>query len=727
MYKIILNHNLLFNSNMLRDFLLNNYLVQLKVVLTSRVRNTQMLGLRYSFILGILAFVFSVFWFSVDAPILAACNLTCSISFFITSLFIVQNKYADLCNHILLYIGLATIFITISSSFHVYPYLAVWYIGPVIFAHMFLKRFQGLIVFFINLALAIISPYVNVYVKKHNLLDQSKVHYSVFMHTLIIVSILAIVYFILEQYKEYKADDEFALFQKNQELDDSRKELIKTQKYKEEFFALISHEIRTPMNAIIGISNIVRKTNLDTNQIKFIEAIQSSANNLLVIINDLLDLSKLEAGKLRIENKGFNLNNSLQFIFSLFANKAEDKGLEFNISFDNRIASILVGDQIRINQILLNLTSNAIKFTENGYVEIKCELIGETNNSQKIKFSIIDSGIGISEAFLKNIFDQFSQEDLSTSRKFGGTGLGMTISKHLVDMMNGDIKVSSLKNVGTTIEFVLKLAIGTDKDLPISKEIQMENDVLKGKTILLVEDNEMNRLVAQNTLELYGAIVKEVFNGQEAVDFLKINTVDLILMDIGMPVMNGIKATEIIRSELKITTPIIALTANALAEERNRCIIVGMNDFLTKPFKEGHLIQVISNNLNNKITIFEDIKEEIFDSNEIYTLANIKMMSKNNDSFEKSMVQIFLKESKKAMSEISIALEQEDWEKLRFFAHKIKASVKMLEIKKAIEIVLELEKYDPAKMPDFNIAQQTKSFFLYIDKVNQSLEEHYPN
>lgn len=702
-----------------------SYFSQIKSVLFNKVRNSQMLGLRYSFLLFFITFVFSVYWTFVNYWVMTFIMIVPSFCFFIISIFIAKHKKVDLVNLILVYIGIHTIFASGIFIFHKFPIIISWFIGPIIFAQMFLKKTNRIIAFFVNFIYALITVRLNKYALQNCFFGIEKIQGNKYFSIFLTFSLFILIYMFIEEYKYFRDEDELELLKKNKELDESRNELIKTQKYKEEFFALISHEIRTPMNAIIGISNIVKKTELNTIQSKYIDAIQLSSNNLLVIINDLLDLSKLEAGKFAIDKKGFNIENSMQFIFSLFGNKADERNLSLILNFDDRIASILIGDQIRINQILLNLTSNAIKFTEIGFVKISCELIKDSQKDQRIKFTISDSGIGISEEFIENIFDQFSQEDTSTSRKYGGTGLGMSISKHLVEMMNGKISIESTKGIGTTITFELVLEKGTITDLPNSGSTLFETNLLKGKTILVVEDNEMNRLVAQNTLEFYGAIVKEVVNGLEAVEFLRKESVDLVLMDIGMPVMNGIKATEIIRTELKLSIPIIALTANALPEEHDRSIKVGMNDFLTKPYIEEHLIAMIAKILFKKSMPIIDEPKPV--ATQLYSLENIRNLGRNNIDFEKSTVKLFLKEAKKTCFEISEAFQKEDWGKFRFLTHRIKASVKILEIKEGSDIIMELEKYDPNENPQYDVTENLEKFFSIIYKVCEELEVLFPN
>lgn len=364
---------------------------------------------------------------------------------------------------------------------------------------------------------------------------------------------------------------------------------------KEMFLANMSHEIRTPMNAIVGMANQMSKTNLDSNQQFYLGNIQSAADNLLIVINDILDLSKIEAGKLTLEHIAFQPNQVLERAMIVMMHKAEEKGLSLINSYnDEKLANVLIGDPYRLNQILLNLLSNAIKFTEKGIVDIDCEVVKNDESNQIIKLSVTDSGIGMDEAFIKILFQKFSQEDESVTRKFGGTGLGMSICKNLVELMNGDIEVFSKKGVGTTVVVTIPFEKGNTAMLPIKGTETVNTNLLAGKKILVADDNEMNRLVASSILEQYQSIIIEAENGQEAVDKMRNEYFDIVLMDVQMPVMDGIEATKEIRRTISENVPIIALTAMALKGDDVRLIKEGMSDHLSKPFDEAQLLNIIS-------------------------------------------------------------------------------------------------------------------------------------
>jgi PAS domain S-box-containing protein len=366
---------------------------------------------------------------------------------------------------------------------------------------------------------------------------------------------------------------------------------------KQDFLANMSHEIRTPMNAILGMSQLLAQTELSGPQASYLHAITASAENLLVIINDILDLSKIEAGHMAIERIGFSPQEVLAQVEKTLLYKAEEKGISFITHLGPGVPAVLFGDPYRLTQILLNLAGNSVKFTEHGSVTMACSLLeAQPDGVVRVEFAVGDTGIGMDADYLAQIFENFSQEDSSVSRKFGGTGLGLGISKKLVELMGGELHVSSQKNWGTTSRFTLTLAVATPADLPqpkASPNLSSLRYALRGKRVLLVEDNSFNRMLAGVFLNNLSLDVTEAANGEIAVALAETHPFDLILMDVQMPVMNGYEATAILRQELGLTVPIIALTANAINGEREKCLAVGMNDYLTKPFQESALIRIV--------------------------------------------------------------------------------------------------------------------------------------
>lgn len=370
----------------------------------------------------------------------------------------------------------------------------------------------------------------------------------------------------------------------SEDLKTAKIEAEASSRAKEEFLANMSHEIRTPMNAIIGMARLLKKTPLDSEQKKYLQAILTSSNNLIALINDILNLSKIESGKLEIENLGFGIVDLLESLYYSQKIIADTKKIDFRYSADSSVPKILRGDPYRLNQILTNLVNNAIKFTQNGFVELTVKLHEKAENKYWIIFSVRDTGIGIAEDKLGEIFESFTQADTSVTRRFGGTGLGLTITKSLVKMMNGELAVRSTLGEGTEFTVVIPFEEGKTVEVNIEQDFDTQSLELKGIHVLLVEDNRINKLLVSTLFDKWGVNYDWAENGEEAIEFLKKKEFNLILMDVQMPVMSGLEATQIIRQVLKLELPIIALTAHAFKEDAKKCIDSGMDDVIVKPF-----------------------------------------------------------------------------------------------------------------------------------------------
>ncbi len=374
-----------------------------------------------------------------------------------------------------------------------------------------------------------------------------------------------------------------------------------SEKAKEEFLANMSHEIRTPMNAIMGMTRLLIDKDPKESQKRYLRAIRQSSDNLLVIINDILDLSKIDAGKMELEEVPFIFRNLLNNLEEIMKFKSDEKGLDFSIVIDDAIPECVIGDPVRLNQILINLTGNAIKFTETGSVQVICKLSGEKADRQIISFIVKDTGVGIANDKLAGIFESFSQADKATTRKFGGTGLGLSISKKLVDLAGGKINVTSELGKGSEFHVEIPFATG-DPALAIdNKQKVVVNDaVLKTDLkILLVEDNAFNQMVAIDSIESYfsNAKIDVAENGKIALEKLKDKNYSLILMDVQMPVMDGYETSREIRllpDKQKSSIPIVAMTASVIKSEVDKCYESGMTDFISKPFETEDLMQKIS-------------------------------------------------------------------------------------------------------------------------------------
>ena len=379
------------------------------------------------------------------------------------------------------------------------------------------------------------------------------------------------------------------------ELRMEQQKAVGATKIKSKFLANMSHEIRTPLNAIINMNYFISQTKLTTEQYNLVNKIKNASNSLLNIIDDILDFSKIEAGKLEIEKINFDINQLLSNVITIVEIKAQEKGLYFEITkkIDDEV---FYGDPFRIEQILINLINNAIKFTHKGSIEIYIE----QKNNDLVRFNVKDTGIGISQSNLQKLFKSFSQADGSTTRKYGGSGLGLTISKQLVELMDGSIGVDSKKGVGSLFYFELVLQKGDENKIEktIRQELlpytNAELEKLKNSNILLVEDNEINIEIIERFLSFSGVIIENAFNGQDAVDIYKLNPnkYDLILMDIQMPIMDGIEATKIIKS-INPDAIIIALTADVMKEDIEKTKEVGMVGYLKKPLDSNDFLNTV--------------------------------------------------------------------------------------------------------------------------------------
>lgn len=388
----------------------------------------------------------------------------------------------------------------------------------------------------------------------------------------------------------------------NLNLKNAKNDAEEASRTKSRFLANMTHEIRTPLNGVIGLSRMLQKTDLNGEQQELLSVITASGENLLKIINDILDLSKNESGQIILENIDFEINGLLKNVFKLMKFKADENGIDFSYHLSNDVPAILNGDPFRISQILMNLVNNAIKFTHQGHVKLSVDLVEKTNDSLRLLFKIKDTGIGISEEGKLLLFKEFSQAESSTSRKYGGTGLGLAISKNMVTLMRGEMGVESELNKGS--EFWFKLLLKEAQTVKNETPVKVE-EVSKDLKILLAEDNIINLRVAILMLKQFGLKCDVAKDGQEAFDLYKTNIYDLVLMDMQMPNVDGLQSTAMIRTheaDHSVDHPvyIVALTANAMAEDKYQCLQAGMNSYLSKPATEKEFRKILSEACKHK-------------------------------------------------------------------------------------------------------------------------------
>lgn len=467
---------------------------------------------------------------------------------------------------------------------------------------------------------------------------------------------------------------------------------------KSEFLANMSHEIRTPMNGIIGVTSLIEGTKLDDKQKNYIRTIKSSGQALLVILNEILDFSSIEAGKVEIINDPFDIYNCLDDIYHLFTATIQEKGIEFNLSVDG-LPEYIYGDQGRIRQVVINLLNNALKFTDSGSISLSVSIFEHDDEIEYIKFSVKDTGIGIPKSKYKDLFQVFSQVDSSSIRKVGGTGLGLSICKAIVEMMSGFISVESSVGKGSEFWFSIPLVIPKKNQLTDYLAKNLQNDVLTEHTnynakVLLVEDVAVNVFVVTDILESYGCVVDHAANGEIAVKMASKKSYDIIFMDCQMPVMDGFDATVEIRKSDKDTL-IIALTANVLSEERDKCYISGMNGFISKPVVKEDFISILSKWMDNPSisNLNKDIKCSGAQSTETTKdLIDFEMLEQFGDNVEK-IIKLTLSDADDLIANIDKAKNTEDSELLKISSHSLKSIMAQIGVIKVSQVAKNIEEH----------------------------------
>ena len=470
-------------------------------------------------------------------------------------------------------------------------------------------------------------------------------------------------------------------------------------KSKQQFLSNMSHEIRTPMNAIIGFTKVVLKTDLTAKQKEYLTAIKMSGDALIVLINDILDLAKVDAGKMTFEKTPFKLKLSIKAMLHLFETKIQEKNLELITNYDPNIPEVLVGDPVRLHQIILNLVSNAVKFTNKGKITVSVFLVSENEQKVTIKFSVADTGIGIKDTKIEKVFENFQQATSGTSRIFGGTGLGLAIVKQLVEAQNGKIEIESEVNKGSTFSFSLDFK-KTKADAVLEPEILQLNTDIKDIKILVAEDMELNQLLMKTLLDDFGFECEIAGNGKIAIEKLQTKTYDIILMDLQMPEMNGFEATQYIRETMKIDIPIIALTADVTTVDVAKCKEVGMNDYISKPVDERLLYSKLISVIKKPVLIIEEKRDgnAIIEKVKYVDMSYLIKLTKSNPELMSEMISVYLKQTPPLVRTMKQSFLDKDWQLLQATIHKILPSFTIMGISPEIAEVAKKIQYFAHKL-----------------------------
>ena len=512
----------------------------------------------------------------------------------------------------------------------------------------------------------------------------------------------------------------------------AEKELAdRTAKLRQDFLARTSHEIRTPLNPILLLTKLLLDTSISTQQREYLEAIDAAGKTLLAVVNDILDLSKIEAGKIDFMAEPFRLDQVLRQVEDIMKSGATEKGLSLQILTDPLLPGLVVGDSVRLTQILLNLLSNAIKFTQEGSIQVEVKKVARTGDRAQIYFAVKDTGIGIPEDQKTRIFDSFQQLHHDPLRRQGGTGLGLNIVQKLVQLQGGDIHLETKENEGSCFSFTLEYAVAQDEDtdlVPSQRQLRLD-----GVRVLLAEDNPLNQLVMKKLFLDWGGELVIASHGREAIEKLREQAFDLILMDVQMPVLDGLEATRYIRSEFpesRNNIPIIALTANAFSGTDDECLLAGMNDFISKPIEIAHLYQKIvrysgyrsqplpeSNPTDAAAPADGDNPSDLFMMTQI-DLTYLQEVSNGDVDIIRMAIRKYLETTPVYLANLQNQLRANDLRELSKAAHKLKSSLDFMGLKDLKQLALRVETSCRAE-------QHTDQIPLWVNAISQGIEESY--
>lgn len=515
--------------------------------------------------------------------------------------------------------------------------------------------------------------------------------------------------------------------QSQRKLEEAKEIAEQAARLKENFLANMSHEIRTPLNSIIGFSNLLEVTPLNSEQSDYVKLVQTAGKNLLTIVNDILDISKIEAGMIQMESIPFSIRSLVVSLQTMLQASAIDKNLELVFFIDPTLPPLVLGDPTRLTQILLNLLSNAIKFTKDGSVTAYISRQEETSDSVRVQFKVKDTGIGIDANALPHIFERFRQATDFTTRFYGGTGLGLNIVKSLIEMQGGWITVDSTPGVGSEFTLELTYSLAPESVLQTMDPSLTPSELAKKSlTILAVEDNPMNQKLVLQVIKRLGYTAKLAENGQQALDMLQEGHFDLILMDIQMPIMDGYQTTRHIRNTLKSTIPIIAMTAHALASEREQCLQAGMNDFLPKPFQMEDLDQMIKHyGFSNESPppIVESPQPAIPPSSGIFSIDHLLTSVGNDPELAMELLEIYLDKTPEEIKLLRQALADKDVASIGRTLHTQKAPAMMMGLQRITEKNLTIEALVKGNKGIDEVAPLVDEYIIIVESELPAIRE----
>lgn len=525
---------------------------------------------------------------------------------------------------------------------------------------------------------------------------------------------------LVERLTDYTHNLEEKVSERTQELEAAKLRAEQSNQARSEFLANMSHEIRTPMNGVLGMMELLKGTELDKTQLDYVSVAENSGNIMLVIINDILDLSKVESGKLVIEDEKFNLQETIDDLVSLFSKELKDKGVDLLVSIDSGIPNHLLGGQTRFSQVLINLLGNAKKFTNSGEISLTLTLNNISDDDVELCVSVKDSGIGIAEKSIDKIFESFEQAEINTTRHYGGTGLGLTLCKKLINMMGGDIHVKSILGEGSEFYFNVTMKQALVEDRKIQR--RRASDYNFNANVLVVEDNEVNQMVATGMLKNIGCNITIAENGQLGLSEIQKGDFDIVLMDINMPVLNGCDATIKYREyePENVHLPIIALTANILSEDVDTYYEAGMDDYISKPFSADMIRSVLNKWVPQTKVVNESGRRDSDSSSDSSSIDNAKveeLKSMMGDAYE-DLVNTYIKRS--SCLKDAIIKNKNDTKKLIHEVHSLKGSSGTMGAKK-LHSICEAFEMHLRKGDSTNIDDEIDKISNELDSIHQYL------